>query len=394
MKCLIINSVCGAGSTGRICIDIAKELITHGYRVKIAYGRGNVADQYLNLAVRIGSDLDVKIHGLKARLFDGSGFGSRMATERFIEWVKDYDPDVIHLHNLHGYYINIDILFDYLKHCGKKIIWTLHDCWSFTGHCPYFEYVQCNKWINGCGNCPQIREYPKSYTDFSHKNWKKKERLFSDVPNIKLVTPSLWLADLVKKSFLGDYPIEVIHNTVDTNIFKHTDSKIKEEIGICNQKIVLGVASEWNYRKGLNYMIEIAEKLGDEYAVVIIGVSEEQKKALPSNIFGILRTSNVQELVKWYSSATVYVNPTLEDNYPTTNLESIACGTPVITFNSGGSPESARLFGGSVDKGDVDGICRLIRMNQFEKKTEGMATKSMAEKYVALYDKFLEEQEL
>ena len=202
-----------------------------------------------------------------------------------------------------------------------------------------------------------------------------------------LVTPSQWLAELVGKSYLSGYPVKVINNSVDTSIFKPTESNIKEENGLCDKKIILGVASEWNYRKGLNYMIDLAGKLGNEYAVVIIGVSEEQKRNLPSNVVGILRTANAQELVKWYSSAAVFVNPTLEDNYPTTNLESIACGTPVITFNSGGSPESARLYGAVVDKGDVDKICQLIRNADFTNKVESLTMESMVKKYLYLYEK-------
>ncbi len=387
VKCLIINSVCGIGSTGRICVDIAEELSKNGHEVKIVYGREPIPDRSRNYAIRIGTDFDVKMHGLKARCFDAAGFGSTEVTKKLIAWIKSYAPDIIHLHNIHGYYINIEILFDYLKNCGKKIIWTLHDCWSFTGHCPYFEFAGCNKWITGCGKCPQIKEYPRSYLDLSHKNWKRKEKIFSSVSNMILVTPSQWLAELVGKSYLSGYPVKVINNSVDTSIFKPTESNIKEENGLCDKKIILGVASEWNYRKGLNYMIDLAGKLGNEYAVVIIGVSEEQKRNLPSNVVGILRTANAQELVKWYSSAAVFVNPTLEDNYPTTNLESIACGTPVITFNSGGSPESARLYGAVVDKGDVDKICQLIRNADFTNKVESLTMESMVKKYLYLYEK-------
>ena len=179
MKILMINSVCGVGSTGRICTDLALELENQGHKVKIAYGRGSSPKQFDRFAVKIGSDADVKLHGLKARLFDASGFGSKRATERFISWVKEYDPDVIHLHNIHGYYINVKTLFDYLKTAEKRVLWTLHDCWAFTGHSAYCDSVSCEKWKNSCGNCPLKSAYPKSVTDFSKRNRKLKEEIFT-----------------------------------------------------------------------------------------------------------------------------------------------------------------------------------------------------------------------
>lgn len=175
----MINSVCGIRSTGRICTDLATALEARGHEVKIAYGRETVPEQFQKYAVRIGSDLDVKLHCIKARLLDASGFGSKQATEKFISWVKEWNPDVIHLHNIHGYYINIEVLFDYLRTCGKKIIWTLHDCWAFTGHTAYCDAIHCEKWKTGCGKCPQIGEYPKSYVDRSKRNWNRKKDLFS-----------------------------------------------------------------------------------------------------------------------------------------------------------------------------------------------------------------------
>ena len=176
----MINSVCGIRSTGRICTDIASELEAQGHQVKIAYGRENVPEQFQRYAVRIGNDLDMRLHGVKARLLDASGFGSKSATKRFIKWVKDYDPDVIHLHNIHGYYINIEILFNYLKNSGKPVVWTLHDCWAFTGHCAYFDFAGCEKWKTGCYGCPLKKSYPSSILiDRSKKNYIQKKRLFT-----------------------------------------------------------------------------------------------------------------------------------------------------------------------------------------------------------------------
>lgn len=352
MKVLMINSVCGIGSTGRICTDIAQELEKQGHEVKIAYGRdAYVPEQFRKYAVRIGSDFDVRMHGVKARLRDASGFGSKKATIKFISWVKEYNPDVIHLHNIHGYYINVEILFDYLKKCEKRIIWTLHDCWSFTGHCSYFEAVSCEKWQKGCSNCPQKEEYPKSKIDRSYKNWLKKKLLFSNVPNMHLVTPSEWLKRKVESSFLQEYPIRVIHNGIDLEYFKERNADyLKKKYDLSDKYVILGVASVWDKRKGLDTFIKLSKIIDDNYRIVIIGATQKQQKEFNKKIVSIDKTNDINGLVDWYNAADVFVNPTIEDNYPTTNLEAIACGTPVITFDTGGSPESAIIYGEVVEK--------------------------------------------
>lgn len=341
MKVLQINSVCGIRSTGRICTDLAEVLEQNGHECKIAYGRETVPEKYQKYAVRIGSDFDVKLHALQSRIFDNAGFGSRRATEKFIEWVKEYDPDVIHLHNIHGYYINIEILFNYLAKVDKPIIWTLHDCWAYTGHCAYYSYVKCDKWKAGCYNCPQKKRYPSSLLlDASKKNWQKKKALFTSVKNMTLVTPSKWLANEVKQSFLSKYPVKVIPNGIDLNVFKPTPSNFREKNGLVGKKIILGVASIWDKRKGLDDFIKLSKILDDNYKIVLVGLSENQVNNLPKNILVISRTNNVLELAEIYTAADVFFNPTYEDNYPTVNLEAQACGTPVITYRTGGSVES------------------------------------------------------
>ena len=312
MKILMINVVCGIRSTGRICTDLASELEERGHKVKIAYGRGEIPKQFEKYAIRIGSDFDVKLHAVKSRLLDSTGFGSKRSTEKFIEWVKEYNPDVIHLHNIHGYYINIEVLFDYLKICGKKIIWTLHDCWSFTGHCAYFDFVGCDKWKVGCDHCPQKSEYPARIgPDMSKKNYKRKKMLFTGVNNMILVTPSEWLADLVSMSYMKEYDTKVIHNGVDTNIFRHIETNIKERYNCHGKKIVLGVAAVWDNRKGLSTFIELSKYLEEIYQIILVGLSKRQIKSLPKNIIGIERTNSVQELVELYNASYVFVNPTL-----------------------------------------------------------------------------------
>lgn len=362
MKVLMINVVCGIRSTGRICTDLADALTEQGHEVKIAYGRETVPEKYQKYAIRIGNDLDVKLHALKSRVFDSSGFGSKVATIKFIEWVKEFDPDVIHLHNIHGYYINIEVLFGYLKTCGKKIIWTLHDCWAFTGHCSHFDYIKCDRWKNGCFKCPQKKEYPKCYiADYSEFNWKKKKELFTSVEHMVIVTPSKWLAGLVKQSFLGEYQIEVIYNGIDTDVFKPIPSDFKKHYGLEDKKILLGVASVWDSKKGFDDFIKLAGMLDEGYKIVMVGLSKKQMKIIPNNILGIMRTNSTRELAEIYTAADMFLNLTYEDNYPTVNLEAQACGTPVITYRTGGSPESALGYGLVIDKGDINNLIKIIQ---------------------------------
>ncbi len=363
MKVLMINVVCGIRSTGRICTDLAAELEKKGHEVKIAYGRENVPANYQKYAIRIGTDFDWLFHCAEARLFDNSGFGSRVATKRFIEWVKLYDPDIIHLHNIHGYYINLEVLFDYLRTCGKKIIWTLHDCWSFTGHSVYCDVVNCDKWINGCSKCPIIKEYPTSYVDRSKYNWAKKKAILTGIPNLSIVTPSEWLAKLVKKSFLAEYPVTVIHNGINTSQFYPAESDFKQAHGIVNKFMLLGVSSAWDEMKGLSDYINLSSILGDEYQVVLVGLTKRQLSKLPNNVIGIERTNSVKELAEIYSAADLYVNLSYCENYPTVNLESLACGTPVLTYDTGGSAESAGK-GIVVKKGDLLAVADAVKKSK------------------------------
>lgn len=381
MKILQINTVCGIRSTGRICTDIADVLEEKQYECKIAFGREVVPSQYEKYAVRIGNRINTYLDVLTTRIFDNAGFNSKGATKRFINWVKEYDPDVIHLHNLHGYYINIELLFDYLKTSGKPVIWTLHDCWSFTGHCTHFDYIGCEKWkTEGCSNCPLKKQYPKAIVfENSKNNYEKKKRIFTGVPEMTIVTPSKWLGDLVKQSFLKEYPVKVINNGIDLNIFKPTESGFRQEHKLENKKIVLGVASTWSKSKGLYDFVKLSELLNDDYKIVLVGLNKEQMKTMPSDILCIERTNSTRELAEIYTAADVLVNPTYEDNYPTVNLEAQACGTPVITYKTGGSPESVSE-NAIVPKGDINKLTEKIE-SLFDLKINSMADKQ---------DKYLE----
>lgn len=394
MKVLQINTVCGTGSTGRIATDIHRILIDEGHESYIAYGRD--LPKNCNNAIRIGSKMDNYTHALKTRIFDKHGFGSVKATHRFIEKVKEIDPDIIHLHNIHGYYINIEVLFNYLKEANKPVVWTLHDCWSFTGHCAYFDYVGCEKWKTGCFKCPEKKSYPRSIImDNSKNNYLDKKRIFTGVKNITIVTPSQWLANLVKQSILNEYNVKVINNGIDLNIFKPSINNFKNRYNLSDKFIILGIASVWERRKGLKYFIELSEKLKDDEGIILVGLSDKQLKEIPNKIVGILCTNNIEELVDIYSSADVFINPTLEDNFPTTNLEALGCGTPVVTFNTGGSAESIDEKTGLVinDK-CVDSMYESIQKIKKDKVFNSKECRSRAENFYDKKNKFIEYLEL
>ena len=388
MKFLFINGVCGFRSTGKICSDLATRLEELGHESKIAYGRESyVPDQYKKYAIRVGNDIDLKLHAFFARLFDNSGFGSVKATKKFLTWVEQYDPDIIHLHNIHGYYINIELLFEYLKKRNKRVIWTLHDGWAFAGHSARCDMIGCERWKTGCYKCPKQKEYPKAYIDRSKHNWIKKKALFSDLERLTIVTPSEWLAEEVRQSFLKKYPIRVIHNGIDTEIFHRVNSSFKEKNGLKGKKILLGVSTAWDEMKGLSDYFKLADVMGEDYKVVLVGLTEDQKRRLPQNVLGITRTNSVQELIEIYSATEVHVNLSYCDTYPTVNIEAASCGVPTVSYRTGGSPEYVEQSGGIVvDKGDIIAVTKAIRQPMKVRfNREAASNKTAIEQYVNLY---------
>ena len=384
MKVLEINTVCGIKSTGRICTDIADSLKENGHLCTIAYGREQVHSKYKDISYRMTNNLTVIMDGIITRIFDNAGFNSRQKTKNFINWIKEFDPDIIHLHNIHGYYINIEILFNYIKEAKKPVVWTLHDCWSFTGHCAYFTYIDCEKWKHGCHHCPKKTAYPSSLLfDNSKKNYQRKKALFENIPNLTIVTPSEWLADVVKNSFLKNHSVKVINNGIDTNIFKPTESDFKERFGLQDKKIILGVASIWEERKGLNDFYKLSELLNENEKIVLVGLSKKQKKCLPDNIIGITSTSSAAELATIYTAADVFVNTTYEDNYPTVNLEAQACKTPVITYRTGGSVESVPPEN-VINPGDIIELKKKINSN-LKIKSQEFSKGKMISEYLKLF---------
>lgn len=309
----------------------------------------------------VGTRFEHALHYILG-LFTGlNGCFSYFTTRSLIRKLKKINPDIIHMHNIHNWCLNIPMLFRYIKKSGANIFWTLHDCWSFTGHCPYYELVSCNKWQTGCGNCPQLNVYPESRVDITKKMWAFKKKWFTGVPNMTLITPSQWLHTQIKRSFMKEYPTVVINNGIDLSVFKPTESDFPQKHHCENKNIILGVSDSWGRRKGLDVFIELSKRLPNDYQIVLVGTNETVDKELPNNIISIHRTQNQKELAEIYSVSDVFVNPTREDNFPTVNLECLACGTPVVTFRTGGSPECINETCGSVvDVDDVDALEREI----------------------------------
>ena len=362
MKILLINSVCGIRSTGKIAAETAESYIKDGHECRIAYGREQVPEKYREISYRIGTELGVKWNGLQARISDGEGFGAKRATKKFINWANQYNPDVLWLHNLHGYYLNIELLFQWIKSRPQmQVKWTLHDCWAFTGHCAHFSYVNCDHWKRNCGQCCQTGMYPKSlFRDASAENHRRKKAAFCGVKNMTLITPSRWLADLVQDSFLNDYPIEVVHNKIDQMAFRPTFSSFREKMGLTNKKIVLGVATAWNQRKGLADFIEISEGLVDSYAVVLVGVDKRLQKKLPKSIICLPSTNSKRELAEIYTAADVFINPSKEETFGLTTVEALSCGTPAVVYRDTACEEIALLYGGIVAERSVQEMMNKI----------------------------------
>lgn len=355
------------GSTGALMRRLHSELTEQGVDSYIFWGRrGETLSRHEQcMASRVG----YLTHGLGVRLSDRMGFYSRKDTAKLLEQLDRIDPDVVHLHNVHGYYLNIELLFAWLASHRCRVIWTLHDCWAFTGHCAHFSYVGCDQWRVQCAMdepCPQLAEYPRTITGRNcSRNFIDKQRIFCQIPveRMLLITPSEWLASLVKQSFLSKYQVQVVNNRVDRAVFKPRDSDFREKFGIGERFMVLGVASPWTNRKGLAVFHKLSAHLpNDRVAIVLVGLTATQIEALPPGVIGLSRTGSAVALSEIYSAADLFVNPTFEDNYPTVNLEAEACGTPVLTFDSGGSAETIRRVDSTaVSTGDIDGLLNEIR---------------------------------
>lgn len=368
MKVLQINTTYNFGSTGRIVAGIDRVLAGACIESYVAYGYGNLQDTH---HYKIINQLDSYSHNICSRLTDGQGLFSSYKTKKLINYIDDINPDVVQLHNLHGNYLNYGILFNYLRIKDCKVVWTLHDCWAFTGHCAYFDMVGCNKWKIQCCNCPQKNAYPPSvFADCSRRNYNKKKELFLSLgKRLVLVPVSNWLSDLLKESFFAGTSIKVIHNGINLEKFK-----IYQKINV--RPYILGVAAPWNKRKGLSDFIKLREILDPAIDIVLVGLSKQQIESLSNGIEGVEHTNSIEELAKLYSGAIAFVNTTYEDNYPTVNLEAIACGTPVITYKTGGCVESVNSdCGVVVEQGYVNDLIKaisLIRNRSFQFRSDDL----------------------
>lgn len=395
MKILYINRNCGVGSTGRIVTDLVEVMHQHGNTCMVAYSQKpalyiDTEDTYL-----VGNKADYYLHNVLSRITDHEGKYSICATKKLVKAIKAFDPDIIHLHNLHGHWLNYEALFNYLSKAGKPVVWTLHDCWPFTGHCSHFSVLKCEQWRTHCSDCPGMHVYPQCYfKGDAYSNFDSKRAAFTSVKNMVLVTPSEWLAQLVRQSFLGGYKVKSIPNGIDLNVFKQTPSSFKEKNGIQGKTMVLGVANVWSRKKGYDDMLALAEKLGHSYQIVMVGLTAEQCKQIPKTILPIQRTNSVEELAQIYTAADVFVNPTYEDNFPTTNIEALACGTPVVTYRTGGSTEAVdENTGVVVEQGDINGLVGAIRKAVIFDKSAAIRRSKLFNKsdrysdYLNLYDR-------
>lgn len=372
MKYLFINTFCASKSTGRIVCDTARELIKNGHQCLIAYGRDrNIPDDIP--VYRIGNSFGIMWHGLMTRLFDKHGFCSKLATKELIKKIEEYHPDVIWLHNIHGYYLNIEILFSYIKDKDISVKWSLHDCWALTGHCPHFSYISCEKWKRCCFNCPQLNRYPSNIL-FSNvrDNYHRKKIAFTGVKRMEVIVVSHWLEKIVKQSYLKDYPISVVYNKVNKSIFSKVESNLRDNYNLRNKKIVLGVATDWTKYKGLYDYYYLSDKLSEEYKVVLIGLTKKQIKELPPKILGIERTNSTNELAEWYSEAFINVVASKEETFGLTILEAYYCGTKSIVYKDTACEEVLNAYkaGIAVDN-NVQALCdEIIKQGEQNEKTE------------------------
>ena len=409
MKTLLqINPVLRVNtSTGRIMQEIGELAMQHGWRSCIAYSKGRDGIKSCQSEViPVGNKWSTIWHGLETRLFDRHGLASNEATRLFVKQIQELKPDVIHIHNIHGYFLNYLILFVFLAQCIIRVVWTVHDCWLYTGHCYYFSYAGCNKWQTGCGHCPQKKEFPVSWLiDRSHQNYEDKKQAFTSLPldQLTIVPVSEWIREEMQHSFFRNNQFHVIHNGINTNIFNiYNPEQVKQKYGLNGKHILLGVASIWSREKGFDDCIQMADLLHPDEMLVLVGVRPEQQKKLKKNMLGIPRTENIHQLAELYAAADAFINPTWQDNYPTVNLEAIACGTPVVTYRTGGSIEAITdQTGFIVPQGNVKEMLEAARLISQRGKAyyqqpcrtyalENFRKEDRYQDYLDLYDKLTE----
>lgn len=392
MKIYQVNIVCGKGSTGRIAADLSRLISSNGDSCRIAYGRGESPEDIDSF--KISDKFDMYTHALMTRLTDRHGLYSTLSTKKLIADIEEYNPDIIHIHNIHGYYLNYRILFAFLEKYNKPIVWTMHDCWAFTGHCAHYESVNCDKWKTKCCQCSNLKGYPATWNGCNvEKNYNTKKEAFNKLHNMTIIAPSYWLAKQISDSFLNRYKCLTFHNGVDLEQFAPAVNNIKEKLNITDKKMLLGVTGTWTRNKGFYDFILLRKILDDKYIICLVGVTKKQIKSLPTGIIGITQLENTRELAKYYSAADYFLNLTYEDTFPTTNIESLACGTEVITYNTGGSPEIiTSKCGYVVEKGDLNGIKKILENSEDVKAEYNQNCIDRAKKFEKdkCYNKYIE----
>lgn len=374
------------GSTGTIAEFIGKIALNSGWESYIAFGR--FPRESNSKLIKIGNYWDIFLHGIETRIFDRHGLGSRGATKKLIKEIIQISPDIIHLHHLHGYYINIEILFKFLSENNIPVVWTFHDCWSMTGHCAYFDYIGCDKWKTECNNCPQMKEYPASiFIDRSKNNFYLKKSLFNSVDNLTVVSVSNWLNDIVGKSFMRKLSRKVIYNGVDVELFKPSSSNnIREKFSIESKFLIFGLATTWSRRKGLDDFIKLSENIDENAIIILVGLNKSQIKTLPKNIIGLQRTENQQELVDLYVASDVFLNLSVEETFGLTTAEALSCGTPAIVYDATASPELIDSQTGIiVEKNNIQSL--LLAIEEIKKNGKSFYTEYCRSRAVKYFDK-------
>lgn len=401
MKILQINTVSTVGSTGRIVAEICTAAQEKGYNTLTAYSYGE--ENSVLSGYKISTQASRRMSVLKCRLFGENVHLAKNDTKKLVKKIKEYAPDIVHLHNLHGYYLDFEILFDCLREIDVPVVWTLHDNYAFTGHCTYPERMDCKKYETLCHSCPAKKRYPKSlFFDTAKKSYLEKKRIFTSVPKLHVVTPSHWLGGCAKNSFLGKFPVTVINNGVNTQIFRPTESDVFDEIRKNHSFITISAAATWGKAKGYDILLEIAKKMPPYVHMVVVGVTKELKDSMPPNMTGVLKTNDAYELARLYSAADVFVNPTRNDTFSMVNVEAFSCGIPVITSDAGGTKETISPESGTVVKSeDCDAFCRAIlsyaenapSKEAVLKHAERFSSKVMTENYLNLYKEILNSEE-
>lgn len=399
MKILQINACYGYLSTGIIIEDLEKEIYKSEGVCYVAY---QTAVKEPVCGFRIGNKFDRYIHGIHSRIFGKQGYRSNRATKKLLKWIVSVNPDIIHLHNLHSNYLNFNMLCDYIAEKNIKTVYTFHDCWAFTGKCSHYASASCDKWQTSCGNCPQLKnEVPSLIFDNTGKVLKDRTQHLNKIPDLTIVPCSFWMEEQIKKSLLKPKRIVTLYNGTDTNMFRPHSNSFRKDYKLDDKFLILGFANKWSNTKNIEGVKFISGNLADDEIIVIVGCNEKQKELFSKfkNIVPVGYIGDRQLLSDIYSSADVFVNLTYEDTLPTVNMESICSKTPVITFNSCGSPELVSSSTGIVvDKGDFEGILNAIRFVKensaqfdFEDLIKKYDKNVCYNKYIELYKQILDD---